>query len=119
MFQIRLQKRPEGRAQYVHIKQLAANDERFAAMLSNPWFEVPERSPKTDAVEVAIIGAGYGGLCAGARLVMEGIPSSSIRLVDSASDVGGTWCVRMCVVSHTDSRLSVCQVLESLSWRNV
>jgi cyclohexanone monooxygenase len=88
---IRLNKRPEGTGQYVHIDELASRDSRFAAMLSDPWSEVPERAPKMDEVEIAIIGAGYGGLCAGARLVMEGVPSANIRVVDSASNVGGTW----------------------------
>lgn len=88
---IRLARRPEGAGQYTHIKDLAEGDERFAKMLSDPWSEVPEREPLLDTVEVAIIGGGYGGLCAGARLVQEGVPSGDIRLVDSASAVGGTW----------------------------
>jgi cyclohexanone monooxygenase len=43
------------------------------------------------AAQVCIIGGGYGGLCAGARLVEAGIDPESIRIVDKAGDVGGTW----------------------------
>ena len=88
---IRVSRRPEGIEQYTLIKDLAPNDARFAAMLDDPWEKAPERAPMTDSVEVAIIGAGYGGLCAGARMVMAGVDASSIRLIDSAGDVGGTW----------------------------
>jgi hypothetical protein len=59
---IRVQRRPEGKAQYVHIKDLAEHDGRFAKMLSDPWCKVPDRKPKTDTVEVCIVGSGYGGL---------------------------------------------------------
>ena len=34
--------------------------------------------------KVAIIGTGFGGLCAGARLVEAGIDPTSIRIVDKA-----------------------------------
>ena len=60
-------------------------------MVGDPWSPPLARAPLTDTVEVCIIGAGYGGLCAGARMVEAGVPASSIRLMDSAGDVGGTW----------------------------
>ena len=50
-----------------------------------------DRQPLTDEVEVLVVGAGYGGLCAGARLREHGLEPSEIRLIDSASDVGGSW----------------------------
>ena len=95
---IRLQK-SAGQAQYVKLRELAKQDARFAKMLDDPWGTPQEASSQkgcgrpvvTDHVEVAVVGAGYGGLTSGARLVLQGVPSSSIRLVDSASDVGGTW----------------------------
>ena len=49
------------------------------------------QAPLTDFVEYAILGAGYGGLCAGARLREAGVAAADIRLVDKAGDVGGTW----------------------------
>ena len=38
---------------------------------------------------MAIIGAGFGGLLTGARLRQLGV--ESVRLIDRAADVGGTW----------------------------
>lgn len=40
-------------------------------------------------MDVAIIGAGFGGLLVGARLRELGV--QNIRLIDKAADVGGTW----------------------------
>ncbi|MDH4076712.1 MAG: NAD(P)/FAD-dependent oxidoreductase, partial [Acidimicrobiia bacterium] len=47
------------------------------------------RDPVFDEVEVTIIGGGFGGLLMGARLREAGY--DSIRLVEKAGDVGGTW----------------------------
>eukprot|EP00944_MAST-04C_sp_MAST-4C-sp1_P010342 g10342.t1 len=87
----RLSRRPEGNDQYKRIVDLAKNDEGFRRMLQDPWTNIVDRAPKFDTVEVVIIGAGYGGLCAGARLVQQGMEAGNIRLMDSAGDVGGTW----------------------------
>lgn len=87
----RLRARPEGSGQYPRLADLARSDARFAQMLEDPYPKVATPHPLTDSVEVCIVGAGYGGLCTGARLVMEGVEPSSIRLVDKAGDVGGTW----------------------------
>ena len=89
---LRLRHRPEGNEQYQRLADLVATgDKCFANMLSDPWCQIKERMPKQDVVEVCIIGAGYGGLCAGARFVQQGVPSADIRLVDTAGDCGGTW----------------------------
>ena len=88
---IRLERRPEGHKQYVSISELAKQDERFAAMLRDRWAPVLPRPPLTDTVHVLVVGAGYGGLLAGARLVQQGIDPHGIRLLDAAGDVGGTW----------------------------
>ena len=87
----RVNRRPEGNEQYKRLIDLAENDSQFKRMLDDPWTKVVERAPKFDTVEVVIIGAGYGGLCAGARLVQQGMNPDGIRLMDSAGDVGGTW----------------------------
>ncbi len=56
----------------------------------DPYSEPLERSPLSDEVDVTIVGAGIGGLLAGARL-RQSCDFRSIRLVDTAGDVGGTW----------------------------
>jgi cation diffusion facilitator CzcD-associated flavoprotein CzcO len=57
----------------------------------DPWAPraAADREPLTDEVDAAVIGAGFGGLLAGARLRKAGL--GRIRLVDTAGDVGGTW----------------------------
>lgn len=76
--------RPDGIAQYIEIAG------PFAAFANDPWSD-PDftRAPLADEVDVAIVGAGFGGLLVGARLRELGV--QSIRLIDKAADVGGTW----------------------------
>ncbi len=47
------------------------------------------RDALRDDVDVVVIGAGFGGLLAGARLRQAGI--ADVRTIDKAGDVGGTW----------------------------
>jgi cation diffusion facilitator CzcD-associated flavoprotein CzcO len=62
----------------------------FSCPSSHKWVtERAEREPLKDRVEVLVIGAGFGGLLAATRLRQEGV--DSIRLMDEAGDVGGTW----------------------------
>jgi cyclohexanone monooxygenase/pentalenolactone D synthase len=61
----------------------------FAAFRKDPFTPFVSRDPVTDVVEVAIIGAGIGGLTTGAELRRAGV--EKIRLIDEAGDVGGTW----------------------------
>lgn len=76
--------RPDGIAQYVEIAGA------FAGFAEDPWCDPNfTRAPLSDEVDVAIIGAGFGGLLTGARLRELGV--GSIRLIDKAADVGGTW----------------------------
>jgi cyclohexanone monooxygenase len=49
----------------------------------------PGRAPVDDEVDVVIVGGGFGGLLAGARLAQQGV--ERIRIVDSAADFGGVW----------------------------
>ena len=77
-------RRPDGIDQYVEpVGDLA----RFA---EDPYVEPGfEREPLTDEVDVALVGAGFGGLLLGAHLRELGV--ERIRLIDKAGDVGGTW----------------------------
>src|ERR1035437_5598560 len=47
------------------------------------------RAPLTDAVDVLIIGGGFGGLLAGARPREAGV--QDIRIIEKGGDFGGTW----------------------------
>jgi cyclohexanone monooxygenase len=47
------------------------------------------RAPLTDEIDVVIIGGGFSGLLAGARLREAGI--KSFRIVEAGGDFGGTW----------------------------
>lgn len=76
--------RPDGIDQYVEITG------QFASFAHDPWADPHfTREPITDDVDVAIVGAGFGGLLTGARLRELGV--ENIRLIDKAADVGGTW----------------------------
>jgi phytoene dehydrogenase-like protein len=75
----------EGRAA---IRDLTGDD-RFARYRDDPFTPFTHREPIADDVDVAVIGAGIGGLVAGAQLRKVGV--QRIRLVDQAGGVGGTW----------------------------
>ncbi|MXP23320.1 NAD(P)-binding protein [Gordonia sp. HNM0687] len=61
----------------------------FSHYADDPYTEYVERGPRSDEVEVLIIGAGLGSLLAAVRLRQAGF--DDIRIVDKAGDVGGTW----------------------------
>ena len=61
----------------------------FSRYVDDPYAEATEREPLFDEVEVAIIGGGFGGLLAGARMREAGF--EDIRIIEKASDFGGTW----------------------------
>ena len=47
------------------------------------------REPLTDTVEVAVIGGGFSGMLAAARLKEKGI--TDLRIIEAGGDFGGTW----------------------------
>ena len=75
--------RAEGNAQYVEVTG------KFAHFLNDPYTAPVQREPLTDTVEVVVIGGGFGGLLAGARLREAGV--EDIRLIEKGGDFGGTW----------------------------
>ena len=76
--------REDANEQYREIKG------EYADFLADPYVtQSIDREPLTDEVEIAIIGGGFGGLIAGARLKELGF--EDIRLVEKGGDFGGTW----------------------------
>ncbi|GAA2614373.1 NAD(P)/FAD-dependent oxidoreductase [Streptomyces axinellae] len=76
--------RPEGSKQYLPVSG------RFGYYDEDPYTEGDlVREPLHDRGEVAIIGGGFGGLLAGARLRQAGV--ESIRVIEKGGDFGGTW----------------------------
>jgi cyclohexanone monooxygenase len=76
--------RADGNAQYVEVAG------KFAHYLDDPYVEPGfTRAALHDQVEVLIVGGGFGGLLAGARLRQAGF--QDVRIVDPAADFGGTW----------------------------
>ena len=76
--------RTDGNEQY---REVRGTFERFVEdPFAPPHFS---REPLTDDVEVAIVGGGFSGLLAGARLRQVGV--ERVRIIESGADFGGTW----------------------------
>ncbi len=76
--------RNDGNEQYVEVKG------DFKRYIDDPYVDPGfTRKPLNDEVEVLIIGGGFGGLLAGARLREAGV--QSIRMIEKGGDFGGTW----------------------------
>jgi hypothetical protein len=75
--------RADGNDQYVEMAG------RFAAYLDDPYTTPTPREPLFDETEIVLIGGGFGGLLAGARLRMAGF--GDIRIIEKGGDFGGTW----------------------------
>ncbi|MCG8589626.1 MAG: NAD(P)/FAD-dependent oxidoreductase [Proteobacteria bacterium] len=76
--------RSDGNEQYVEVTG------EFARFVEDPYVEPGfEREPLADEVDVVVIGGGFGGLLAGARLREAGI--EDIRVIEKGGDFGGTW----------------------------
>lgn len=61
----------------------------LARYAQDPYADRTPREPLNDVVDVVIVGGGFGGLLAGARLRQAGV--ERIRIIDAAADFGGTW----------------------------
>ncbi|MFT6292543.1 MAG: cyclohexanone monooxygenase [Ilumatobacter sp.] len=76
--------REDGNEQYTEVSG------SFSNFTDDPYIqERIERDPLSDDTEVIVIGGGFGGLLAGARLREHGV--TSIRLIEKGGDFGGTW----------------------------
>jgi cation diffusion facilitator CzcD-associated flavoprotein CzcO len=74
--------RKDGNEQYVDVA-------KFAHYLDDPYTVREARAPVTDHVEVAVIGGGFGGMLAAARLRKAGF--GDIRMIETGGAFGGTW----------------------------
>lgn len=76
--------RPDGNRQY------RGTTGEFSHFDEDPHAEPGfTREPLNDHVEVVVVGGGFGGLLAGARLRQAGV--QGIRIVEKGGDFGGTW----------------------------
>ena len=76
--------RSDGNEQYVEVKG------DFSRYVDDPYVDPGfTREPIEESLEAVIIGGGFGGLLAGARLREAGL--REIRLVEKGGDFGGTW----------------------------
>jgi cation diffusion facilitator CzcD-associated flavoprotein CzcO len=76
--------RPDGSAQY----QRARGD--FGYYADDPHADPNfTREPLHDQVDAVVVGGGFGGLLAAARLRQAGV--GTIRVIEKAGDFGGTW----------------------------
>ncbi|WP_424922145.1 flavin-containing monooxygenase [Streptomyces sp. wa53] len=76
--------RPDGAGQYLD------TDAEFGYYAADPYTGEPaEREPLHDTVDVAVVGGGFGGILAGARIRQQG--AQRVRIVEKGGDFGGTW----------------------------
>src|SRR6476646_8166955 len=76
--------RPQANDQYVEITA------DFRHYIDDPHVDPGfTRKPLSDAVDVVIVGGGFGGLLAAARLREAGV--KDIRIIEKGGDFGGTW----------------------------
>ena len=77
--------RADAESQYI---ELSGKFARYAE--EDPYVEAGfTREPLTDEVEVVIIGGGFSGLLAAARLREAGV--KDFRILEAGGDFGGTW----------------------------
>jgi cyclohexanone monooxygenase len=79
----RLALRPEGEAQFLKMKGALEH------YIHDPYTKREEREPRNEDVDVAILGGGFAGMLAAARLIEQGI--DNIRIFERGGDFGGTW----------------------------
>ena len=76
--------RGDGNSQYKDTKG------EFSYFVEDPYAEsVIEREKLCDEVEAVVIGGGFGGMLAAARLKETGL--KKVRVIEKGADFGGTW----------------------------
>ena len=76
--------RSDGSDQFVQVKG------EFSYFSEDPYSnDVSERDPREEKTDIVIVGGGFGGLLAAARL--SAIGYSDITVVEEGADFGGTW----------------------------
>lgn len=79
--------RKDGAEQYIRPTDEA---DEFGEYVRDPHAAAPQaRLPRTDDVDVVVIGAGLGGLMTGCRLRELGV--ANFQIIEKGSDFGGTW----------------------------
>ncbi|GAB2805255.1 flavin-containing monooxygenase [Streptomyces daliensis] len=92
--------RPDGSRQYQRVTG------EFGYYDEDPYADGGfTREPLSDQVEVVVVGGGFGGLLAGARLRQAGV--ESIRVIEKGSDFGGTWYWNRYPGIHCDIEASI------------
>src|SRR6185312_2470426 len=76
--------RSEGEEQYVR-----PTGELATTYVDDPHTPRSERAPLSEQIDVAILGAGWGGILAAYHLTRAGV--TSYRNIDHAGDFGGVW----------------------------
>ena len=75
--------RPDGNAQYLEMAG------RYAPFLDDPYAGREPREPLRDEIDVVVIGGGFAGLIAAARLRQAGV--EDLRIIEKGGGFGGTW----------------------------
>ncbi|MFJ4166882.1 flavin-containing monooxygenase [Microbacterium sp. NPDC089698] len=91
--------RPDGLRQYT-----TANT-AFGYWTADPYIHRSARAPRSDNVEVLIVGGGFGGLLTAAKLRERGF--SDVCIVEEGGDFGGTWYWNRYPGIHCDIEASV------------
>lgn len=76
--------RPEGSKQYVEL-----TDEFAGYYETDPYTPVTDRDPIDEAIDVAVLGGGFGGLLTAAHLKKAGV--DDVRIIELGGDFGGVW----------------------------
>jgi hypothetical protein len=87
-FQRQKRMHPEGQEQYIRPTGKLADNH-----VADPHTPIAPRPPISEEIDVAILGAGWGGIIAAYHLTQARV--TNIRNIDHAGDFGGVWCDRV------------------------